>query len=472
MKKLFRTLLLSPLLFLLLNGALPFTGTPGLFPGAPWQLSGAASQFFGASGHLLGTSGQLFAQEHAVAVTGAEIITVTGETYENGTLLVRDGRIVAVGDAASVSVPSDAEVIDAAGKVVMPGLVDSHSHIGEGDGGDRSAALHPDVRIMDTIYPRSDSFRRALAGGLTTVNVMPGSGHLVSGQTVYLKLRPANTVEEMLIYVDEERGIYGGLKMANGTNPLRQPPFPGTRAKSAAMVRAMFFRAQEYQARIEAAQGDPERMPARDLALETLVEVLEGRRIVHNHTHRHDDVLTAIRLADEFGYRMVLHHVTDAWKVADEIAASGYPASIIYVDSPGGKLEAINLLPKAAPILEEAGVDLGFHTDDPITDSRLFLRSPAFGIREGLSRQKALESVTIANARMMDIEDRVGSLEPGKDADFIILSGDPFSVYTRVEQTWIEGRKVWDIEDPDDRKYATGGYQVIRSSGHGHYHDH
>ncbi len=410
------------------------------------------------------------AQDSPVAVTGAQIITVTGQTYENGTLVVHEGRIIAVGDAADVAIPADAEMVDASGKVVMPGLVDSHSHIGEGDGGDRSAALHPDVRILDTINPRSDSFRRALAGGLTSVNVMPGSGHLISGQTVYLKLRPANRIEDMLIIVDEETGIYGGLKLANGTNPLRQPPFPGTRAKSAAMVRAEFIKAQEYQARIQAAGDDPGRMPARDLALETLVEVLQGKRIVHNHTHRHDDVLTAIRLADEFGYRMVLHHVTDAWKVADEIAASGYPASIIYIDSPGGKLEAINLLPKSAPILEKAGVDFGFHTDDPITDSRLFLRSPAFGMREGLGRQKALESVTIANARQMDIDDRVGSLEPGKDADFIILSGDPFSVYTRVEQTWIEGVKVWDFSDPEDRRFATGGHKANGGGAHGHRH--
>ncbi len=412
------------------------------------------------------------AQDQPLVLSGAEVITVTGETWQNGTIVIQNGRIAAVGDAATVGIPSDAEVIDVSGKVIMPGIVDPHSHIGEGDGGDRSSALHPDVRILDTINPRSDSFRKALAGGITSVNIMPGSGHLVSGQTVYLKLRPANTIEEMLIHVDEENGIYGGLKLANGTNPLRQPPFPGTRAKSAAMVRAMFIRAREYQDRVEAAREDPERMPARDLALETLVEVLEGKRIVHNHTHRHDDVLTAIRLADEFGYRMVLHHVTDAWKVADEIAASGYPASIIYIDSPGGKMETIHLLPKTAPILEQAGADFGFHTDDPITDSRLLLRSPAFGMREGLSRQMALESVTIANARQMDIADRVGSLEPGKDADFIILSGDPFSVYTRVEQTWIEGVNVWNIEDPEDRSHATGGYRSDRQGGYGHGHDH
>lgn len=409
---------------------------------------------------LLSTSASLRAQEKPTAFTGANIITVTGDTYDDGVLLVQDGTIVDVGASGDVSIPNNAEVRDVSGKVMMPGLVDPHSHIGEGDGGDRSDALHPDVRILDTIDPKSDSFRRALAGGVTSVNVMPGSGHLISGQTVYLKLRPSRKIEDMLIYVDEEEEIYGGLKVANGTNPLHEPPFPGTRAKSAALYRALFVRAEEYRDKIRAADGDADRMPSRDLALETLVEVLEGRRIVHNHTHRHDDILTAIRLADEFGYRMVLHHVTDAWKVADIIAESGYPASIIYIDAPGGKMEAVNLLPKAGPVLEKAGAEFGFHTDDGVTDSRLFLRSPAFAMREGMSRQKALESVTIANARQMDIDDRTGSLEPGKDADFILLSGDPFRVYTRILQTWIEGKKVWDFDDPDDRKHALGGYKI------------
>lgn len=411
----------------------------------------------------------LYAQEQAKAFVGAEIITATGENFEDGVLMVRHGIIQAVGDREEVNIPSGTEQIDVSGNVIMPGLVDPHSHIGSGDGGDRSAALHPEVRIMDTIDPRSDTIKRALAGGITTANVMPGSGHLMSGQTVYLKLKPANTIEEMLFYVDEDNDIYGGLKMANGTNSLREPPFPGTRAKSAAMVRNLYVKAQEYKEKVDAAEGDPDEMPSRDLQMETLVEVLEGKRIVHNHTHRHDDILTAIRLADEFGYRMVLHHVTEAWKVADEIAESGYPASIIVLDSPGGKLEAEHLNYKTGRILEEAGADFGYHTDDSVTDSRLFLRSAAFGMREGMSREKAVESLTIANARMMDMDDRVGSLDTGKDADFIILSGDPFSVYTKVKETWIDGVKVWDSEDPEDRKYATGGYDVINRTSYEHH---
>jgi len=411
------------------------------------------------------------AQQQTHVFQGAEILPVSGDPIPNGVLVVKNGKIESVGPDGSVSVPSGAVVINASGKVIMPGLVDPHSHIGEGDGGDRSAAMHPDVRIMDTIDPRSDTFKKALAGGITSVNVMPGSGHLMSGQTVYLKLRPANTVEEMLLYVDDENEIYGGLKMANGTNSIRQPPFPGTRAKSAAMIRSLYLKAQQYHEKIKDAEGDPSKMPERDLGMETLIEVLEGKRIVHNHTHRHDDILTAVRLSQEFGYRMVLHHVSEGWKVADEIAEAGVKASIITLDSPGGKMEAVDLAYRTGAVMEEVGVDFGYHTDDGITDSRLFLRSAAFGMREGMSREKALESLTIANARMMDIEDRTGSLDPGKDADFIILSGDPFSVYTKVEQTWVEGEKVYDYSDPEDNKYATGGYDVFRGSGYGH-HDH
>ncbi len=412
-----------------------------------------------------------FSQSTPQAFTGANIIPISGEPINNGVLIVQDGEIVAVGDS-STDIPNDADVHDVSGKVIMPGLVDTHSHVGEGDGGDYSSALHPDVRIMDTIDPRSKEFRKVVAGGITSVNIMPGSGLLMSGQTVYVKPKPADTIEEMLI-VNEETGIYGGLKMANGTNPLRENGSPGTRAKSAAMVRELFIKAQEYQQKIEDADGDPDEMPARDLQMETLVEVLKGDRVVHNHTHRHDDILTAIRLADEFGYRLVLQHVSEAHKVADEIAESGADASIIAIDSPGGKLEAINMININGKVLEDAGVNVAFHTDDPIVDSRFLLRSAALGVRNGMSREAALEAVTIAGARMLDIEHRVGSLDEGKDADFIILSGDPFSVYTHVEQTWIEGENVYDRSNPEHKDYATGGYEIFRTTnmhihGEGH----
>jgi imidazolonepropionase-like amidohydrolase len=323
--------------------------------------------------------------------------------------------------------------------------------------------LQPDVRILDAIDVRSDDFKKALAGGITTLNVMPGSGHLLSGQTVYLKLRPAKTIDDMLFCKDPVKDICGGMKMANGTNSLRQAPFPGTRAKSAALVRQMYVKAQEYRAKIQAAKGDPAKMPKRELDMEALVQVLDGKRIVHHHTHRHDDILTVLRLAKEFGFRVVLHHVSEAWKVAYEIAAAGAPASIIVLDSPGGKLEAVDIRWENGAALEKAGALVAFHTDDGVTDSRLFLRSAAFGVRAGMSRKTALEALTINGAKMLDLHDRIGSLKPGKDADFIILSGDPLSVYTHVEQTWVEGRKMFDRSNPEDRKYAVGGYNVFRS---------
>jgi len=375
-------------------------------------------------------------------------------------LVVQGGKIVAVGREGAVRIPNGAEVHDVTGKVIMPGLVDTHSHIGGGDGGDRSSPIHGDVRILDAIDVRDDGIQKAQAGGITTVNVMPGSGHLMSGQTAYLKLRDGRTIYDLLYCRDVLKEVCGGLKMANGTNSRGEPPFPGTRAKAAALVRERFIKAQEYRAKVKAANGDPSKMPARDLEMETLVEVLEGKRIVHHHTHRYDDILTAIRLQQEFGYRAVLHHVSEAWKIADEIAASGLPASIITLDAPGGKLETMDLSMTNGAALEKAGVLVGYHTDDGITDSRFFLRSAGIAVRAGMSRDAALYAMTMAGARMLGLDDRIGSLEPGKDADFIVLSGDPLSVYTHVEQTWVEGVKVFDLSNPQDYIYAVGGIGV------------
>lgn len=397
------------------------------------------------------------AQPAPLAFTGAHIIPISGPEIESGVLVVSDGKIVAVGPAAAVQIPANAKRIDVSGKIIMPGLVDSHSHIGEPEGGDGSAPIQPDARVLDSINVLDAHIQKARAGGITTANVMPGSGHLLSGQTLYLKLRKGKTIEDLLIHLPDGR-IAGGMKMANGTNSRRAAPFPGTRAKSAALDREQYVKAQEYRDKIAAAKGDPEKMPARDLNLEALGEVLDGKRIVQFHTHRHDDIMTVLRLAQEFHFRVVLHHVSDGWMVADEIAKAGVPVSLIVIDSPGGKEEAKDALMITGGVLEKAGVLVGFHTDDPITDSRLLLRSAALAVRAGMSREKALYGVTLANARILDLDSRVGSLDAGKDADFVILSGDPFSVYTHVLETWIEGQQVFDRNTPADRLEAVGGY--------------
>lgn len=405
-------------------------------------------------------AGDALAQDRTQVFRGAEIIPVEGDPIENGVLVVREGTIEQVGPEGEVDIPDRADIHEVNGQTIMPGLVDTHSHIGGGDGGDGSAALHPDARILDSIDPRHDSIKRARTGGVTTANVMPGSGHLLSGRTIYVKLRDARTIYDMLLVDDIYEEIPGGIKMANGTNSIRGSggTFPGTRARSASMQRQKFMEAQEYLERKQEAEQDPDvDAPTRDLEMEGLVEVLQGDRIVHFHTHTHFDIMTVIRLSEEFGFEPVLHHVSDGWKVAEEIAEAGLKSSIIVLDSPGGKHEAVNIHYKTGRALEEAGADFSYHTDDPVTDSRVFLRSPAFGMREGLSRETALESVTLAAARQMGLEDRVGSLVEGKDADFIVLDGDPFSVYTQVQETWIDGHQVFDRSDEEDRGYAVGG---------------
>ncbi len=417
------------------------------------------SNLYLATAALLGcfSTGAALAQDAPIAFTGATLIPIAGDPIENGTIVVHGGKIVAVGAGSAVTIPADAQTINATGKIIMPGLVDTHSHVGGFGGADGSAPIQPDVRIYDSLNVHNSGFRRVVAGGLTTVNIMPGSGHLLSGQTIYLKMRGRNTIEENW-YTDADGEPMGGIKMANGTNSIRNKPFPGTRGKSAALVRAKYIKAQEYRDKIKRADGNPDEMPDRDIGLDALVEVLAGTRIVHHHTHRHDDIMTVLRLSEEFGFRVVLHHVSEGWKVAKEIADADVPCSIILVDSPGGKLEAVNLLYKTGGVLERAGVKVAFHTDDWITDSRLFFRSAALAVRAGMSREGALKALTIHGAEMLDLGDRVGSLEPGKDADFILLSGDPFSVYTKVLETWVEGRKVFDRSVPIDELHAVGGF--------------
>ncbi len=397
-----------------------------------------------------------------IAFTHAHVIPIQGPEIPDGMLVIQDARIVSVGPSAPDKIPAGAQVVDCTGRVIMPGLICTHSHIGGSRAADGSSPIQPGVRVVDSLNVRDSGFKRALAGGLTTLNIMPGSGHLISGQTIYVKLRFASgvpsTIDHLLIK-DAANQALGGLKMANGTNSIRESgPWPGTRGKSAYLVREQLIKAREYQAKMDRAQGDPEKLPAFDHHLATLVEAMQGRRTVHHHTHRHDDIMTVLRLAQEFHFRVVLHHVSEGWQVAREIAQANVPCSIIVIDSPGGKLEAENLRLETGGILEQAGVRVAFHTDDWITDSRVFNRSAALAVRAGMSRRAALEALTIAGAEMLALQDRIGSLAAGKDADFVILSGDPLSNYTQVLETWVEGAKAFDRSNPDDYKYAVGGY--------------
>lgn len=411
-----------------------------------------------------------------LAFVNAKVIPIDGPEIERGFVLVTGGRIERVG-AGDYAGPAG-ETVDCAGKVIMPGLICTHSHIGGVGGADGSGPIQAGVRVLESINVRDSGFRRALAGGLTTLNIMPGSGHLASGQTVYTKLRyrkgepslGVRTIDD-ITYFDEQGRPMGGLKMANGTNPQREGggAFPETRGRAAFLVREQFLRARDYQKKLDNARNedgtiDETKLPDRDMHLETLAEVMRGERMVHHHTHRHDDIITVLRLSEEFGFRVVLHHVSDGWLVGEEVARAGAFVSAILIDAPGGKHEAVGLRFETPAVLERAGVRTAVHTDDWITDSRIFLRMAAFAVRGGMTRAGALESVTLAGAEMLDLAHRVGSLTPGKDADLIVLSGDPFSVYTVVEKTFVEGRLAFERDDAEDRLFALGGYGASRDT--------
>ena len=398
------------------------------------------------------------AQDRAIAFTGARILTMAGEAVEDGTLVIKDGKILAVG--ANIAIPADAERRDAKGRVIMPGIVDTHSHIGQVAGADGSGPIQPDVRAMDSIDPMSSTIAKARAGGVTTANIMPGSGHLMSGQTFYMKLRKGRTIEDIAFQMKDGAAL-GGMKMANGTNPMGRSGFPGTRAKSAALVREVLTEAKAYCA------GDRKK---RDIGKEALCEVLSGERLVHFHSHRADDIMTVLRLKQEFGFNVLLQHGTETWKIADELAKAGVPVSNITLDAPGGKLETMDLRMDNAGILERAGVLVSIHSDDAIVDSRMMLREAALAVRGGMSRDGALRALTINGARQMKLDARVGSLEPGKDADFLVLDGDPLSAYSHVLETWVEGDKLFDRSKPEDLLMATGGFGAGSPMDVAHHH--
>ncbi|MBY0457419.1 MAG: amidohydrolase, partial [Gemmataceae bacterium] len=405
--------------------------------------------------------------EKVTAFTNATLHTATADKpIEKGVLVVQGAKIIDVGPSAGVKIPAGADVIDLKGATVIPGLVDTHSHVGvwtrpgvvaNNDLSEMSGPVQPGVRAIDSFNPDDPGIRMALAGGVTTANVMPGSGNVIGGQTVYVKYR-GRSIEEMRINGRAGgKEIVGGLKMANGENPKGygrtkgQAPF--TRMKIAALQRETFQKAKEYQAKL-AAGGKVDR----DLALEPLVEVLNGTRTVHFHCHRADDLLTAIRISEEFGFEIVLQHATEGYRVADVLAKKKIPVSLTVIDSPGGKAETMGLLEENAAILNKAGVLVTINTDDSITESRFFLRTAAIAVRGGMSEADALKAITINAAKLLHLDHRLGSLEKGKDADFVVLSGAPFSVYTHVRQTWIDGKKVFGVDK--DSTYQTGGFAL------------
>ncbi len=395
-----------------------------------------------------------------LAITNGKVLTISQGTFEPGTVLIEDGRIVAVGQ--EVEIPAGAEVYDVTGKVVTPGLIDAHCHVGlfpEGigweysDGNECTDPITPHLRALDAVHPEDPAFKELVAAGVTTVLTGPGSGNLIGGQWVCLKTVPKPTVEQMVLLEP------AGMKMALGENPKRvygeQKKAPSTRMGNAAALRTALVDAQNYlekwqryqadlaayQAKVAAGDegAEPPKPPERDLKLEALGRVLRREMKARIHAHRADDMLTAIRIAEEFGLDLTLEHATEGYKIADLLAAKGIPVTAGPILFSRQKYELRDMTPRNPGLMARAGVKVAIQTDEMSAVKYLTINA-ALAVREGMPEEEALRAITLNAAEIIGVADRVGSLEPGKDADLVVFSGHPFDYRTVVELVLVDGQ--------------------------------
>jgi imidazolonepropionase-like amidohydrolase len=376
--------------------------------------------------------------------------------------------VLVLGGDAEVAVPDGVPVVDAAGRWVLPGFVEAHGHLGvheeaEGWAGqDTNETTDPNgarLRALDAINPADTGFADALAGGVTTVVVKPGSGNPIGGQTVAVKCW-GRSVDEMLVRHPVS------VKSALGENPKRvygeRKLLPSTRQGVAAVIRDAFTRAQDYRAKRDhaAAEGTPF---DRDPTLEVLVRVLDGELPWCQHTHRADDIATALRLADEFGYRVVVNHATEAHLLADEIARRGVPVISGPLFTTRSKVELRQRTLANPGILARAGVKVAITTDHPVVPIHFLVHQVTLCVKEGLDRATALRTITVNPAEIMGLADRVGALRPGLDGDVVVWSGDPLDVMSRALRVFVRGREVytWD-EDTRTGRVADPYYREAR----------
>ena len=389
-------------------------------------------------------------------IQNATILTVTNGTIENGSVLIRDGKIAEVGQ--DVSVPRGARVIDGTGKFVTPGIIDAHSHLAADAINEGSVAVSAMVGIEDVINPDQVGIYRAVAGGVTTANVLHGSANPIGGRNAVIKLRWGEDAQGLLF-----EGAMPGIKFALGENTKRDrnpDRYPATRMGVQDVIRQAFIDAQEYRRDWQeyeeslARGNDNVIRPRRDLKHETLVEILEGQRLVHAHSYRADEILQLLRLAEEFGFRIAtFQHVLEGYKVAKELAEHGAGAST-FSDWWAYKVEAYDAIPYNAAIMTEKGVTVSINSDSGEEIRHLNQEAAKAMKWGGLSEDEALKLVTLNPARQLQIDDRVGSIEVGKDADLAIFSAHPLSIYAVVEQTFIDGQLYFDREHDRELRQA------------------
>jgi imidazolonepropionase-like amidohydrolase len=382
----------------------------------------------------------------SVAITGGRVVPLDGDPIEGGTVLIVDGVIEAVG--TDVSVPDGVRTVDATGRWVLPGFVDAHAHVGideEGQGwagNDTNEMTDPNgarLRALDAINPADVGFEDALSGGVTTVVVKPGSGNPIGGQTVAIKTW-GRIVDEMIVKSP------ASVKSALGENPKRvygdKKQLPSTRQGVAAVIRDALGKAQDYRSKRESAatKGEPF---DRDPTLEVLVRVLDGELPWCQHTHRADDIATAIRLADEFGYRLIVNHATEGFLIADVLAERNIPCIVGPMLTTRSKVELRERTLANPGRLANAGVEVALTTDHPVVAINFLVHQATFAVKEGMTREDAMRSITVNPARMMGIDDRVGALRPGLDGDVVIWDGDPLDVMSRALQVFLHGAEVY-----------------------------
>ena len=385
-----------------------------------------------------------------LVIINADIHTVAHREPIKGSILVEDGKIAAIGQ---FEIPEKADTIDAAGASVYPGFIDPHTHLGvseEGmgwEGHDYNEMTDPvtsQLRALDAINPLDDGYREAAEAGITTVMSTPGSANILGGSTVVLKTG-GSLLQQRVIREN------AGIKAAFGENPKRvyssQKRMPSTRMGSAALLREALVNAQNYMNKINRAGDDAEKIPPRDLKNEALIPVLKKEIPLRMHAHRADDIATAIRIAQEFDINMTLEHASEAHLIVDWVKESGFPAIVGPSMGTPGKIETQNKTLESVKILADAGITVALTTDHPVLNVYQLLHAAAALVREtGLDEYQVLRLITINAAKILGVEDRVGSIEKGKDADLVIIQGHPFDYLSTVMYTIIDGEVVYPPE--------------------------
>ena len=389
------------------------------------------------------------------AIVGATIYDGRGGQIDNGVVLFADGEVVGIGDA-SLAIPEGYTRIDGTGRYVTPGVIDIHSHLGDypspavdahSDGNEATSPTTPEVWAEHSVWPQDPGFSRALMnGGITTLQILPGSANLMGGRSVTLRNVPSRTVQGMKF-----PGAPYSLKMACGENPKRvyggRGRMPSTRMGNFAVNRETWFEAQDYMAQEE---------PDRNLAMETLAGVLEGEILVQNHCYRADEMALVLDMADEFGYRVsAFHHAVESYKIADLLREHDV-CSAVWADWYGFKMEAYDAIPENAAMIHQQGACVVIHSDDENGIQRLnqeAAKAQADGRRMGIEIPDAevISWITYNAAKAMGIDEWTGSLEAGKFADVVLWNGDPLSVYSRPQMVWIDGALMYDMDNPDLR---------------------